>query len=315
MSEYNLLASGYVSMDRIIKIKTPAKIGFTSLVENKTNSKIYYGGCSVNIAYSLCKLGIKTAPLIRVGTDWEYTGFKNFLIEGNVPTNAIEIINNDVTSTCYLIQDNNNEHVTIFYEGSMSDKYCVDLGDELFKNVNLAIITVASEKDNRLFLEKCKKFNIPVIFGMKDDFNAFPIDFLKEIFLYSKIIFTNEKEREVLESCLGLDNIKELFDLGNVDIIVTTMGKNGSIYMEKTDKGIVEKRIGVFKVDNVVDATGSGDAYMSGFIYGYIKGRNTDDCCRLGGCLASFILESEGCLTNVPSIDQLFERFEICERN
>ena len=52
----DVLTSGYVSMDHIIKIATPAKVGFTSLVTNKSNSKIFYGGCSVNIAYALCRL-------------------------------------------------------------------------------------------------------------------------------------------------------------------------------------------------------------------------------------------------------------------
>ena len=55
----DVLTSGYVSMDHIIRIATPAKVGFTSLVTNKSNSKIFYGGCSVNIAYALCRLGMK----------------------------------------------------------------------------------------------------------------------------------------------------------------------------------------------------------------------------------------------------------------
>ena len=62
----DVLTSGYVSMDHIIKIATPAKVGFTSLVTNKSNSKIYYGGCSVNIAYALCQLGMKAMPEQRL---------------------------------------------------------------------------------------------------------------------------------------------------------------------------------------------------------------------------------------------------------
>ena len=67
----DVLTSGYVSMDHIIKIATPAKVGFTSLVTNKSNSKIFYGGCSVNIAYALCRLGMKAMPVLRVGGDYE----------------------------------------------------------------------------------------------------------------------------------------------------------------------------------------------------------------------------------------------------
>ena len=51
MMKIDVLTSGYVSMDHIIKINTPAKVGFTSIVSNRSNTEIFYGGCSVNIAY------------------------------------------------------------------------------------------------------------------------------------------------------------------------------------------------------------------------------------------------------------------------
>ena len=79
----DFLTSGYVSMDHMVKIKSPARIGFTSLIANKTNMDIYYGGCSVNIAYALCRLGLSAMPILRVGDDYETNGFKAFLENGN----------------------------------------------------------------------------------------------------------------------------------------------------------------------------------------------------------------------------------------
>ena len=38
----DVLTSGYVSMDHIIKIATPAKVGFTKVFTIKTNKKIFY---------------------------------------------------------------------------------------------------------------------------------------------------------------------------------------------------------------------------------------------------------------------------------
>lgn len=37
----DVLTSGYVSMDHIIKIDTPAKVGFTSLVTNQSNARFF----------------------------------------------------------------------------------------------------------------------------------------------------------------------------------------------------------------------------------------------------------------------------------
>ena len=305
-----VLTSGYVSMDHIIKLKTPAKVGFTSIVENQSSAEIFYGGCSVNIAYELCKLGIDSMPLIRVGRDYESTGFKSFLEEAKVPTYGINIIEEDITGYCYLLQDNNNEHITIFYPGAMDRKYSSGFKDEIFKGVKIGVITVASIDDNMDFFRKCQKFNIPIVFGMKDDMEAFPEYFLKEILKESKIIFTNEVECEIIKHIKGISDIKELFIDGKVDILITTLGADGSIcYIRKGEK-IIEKRIESIRINNVVDASGGGDAYMSGFLYGYLKDFDPVDCCRFGTIMASHIIQKEGCLSNVPDESKLLGDFD-----
>jgi len=304
-----VLTSGYVSMDHIIKLRTPAKVGFTSIVENQSSAEIFYGGCSVNIAYELCKLGIDAMPLIRVGKDYESTRFKSFLEDANVPTHGVNIIEEDITGYCYLLQDNNNEHITIFYPGAMDRKYASGFKEELFKDAKLGVITVASIDDNMDFFRKCQKFNIPIVFGMKDDMEAFPEYFLKEILKESKIIFTNEVECEIIKKINGISDIKDLFIDGKVDILVTTLGADGSICYIRKGKNIIEKRIEAIRITNVVDASGGGDAYMSGFLYGYIKGFEPEDCCRLGTITASYIIQKEGCLSNVPDESKLLSDF------
>ena len=309
MRQIDVLTSGYVSMDHIIKIASPAKVGFTSLVTNKSNARIFYGGCSVNISYALSKLGMVSLPVLRVGGDWEENGFRAFLEEGGVPLDGIKVLPEEATSVCYLLQDNNNDHITVFYPGAMDGKYAAPMNEELFQGTRLGVITVEPEKDNREFFSKCRENNVPVVFGMKDDFDAFPEEFLKELLTGSKIIFTNEVEREIIEKIYGFSDITELFGIGEADIIVTTLGKDGSICYIREEDGIRQERIGICPVEQVVDATGSGDAYMAGFMYGYLNGYKPEQCCKLGGTLSSFVLQAEGCCTNVPDKEALLKKF------
>ena len=125
--------------------------------------------------------------------------------------------------------------------------------------------------------------------------------------------FTNEVERKIIEEIYGFKDITELFEIGEVDIIVTTLGKDGSLCYIREEDGIRQEKIGICKVENVVDATGSGDAYMAGFIYGYLNGYKPEECCRLGGTLSYFILQAEGCCTNAPTKEQLLEKFKSFE--
>lgn len=151
----DVLTSGYVSMDHIIKIDTPAKVGFTSLVTNQSNAQIFYGGCSVNIAYALCRLGMCAKPVLRVGEIMRATDLK-ISGRGNVPLDGITELPEEATSVCYLIQDNHNDHITIFYPGAMDGKYAKPLPDELFEDTKLGVITVASRQDNEEFLKNVR---------------------------------------------------------------------------------------------------------------------------------------------------------------
>ncbi|WP_334105193.1 carbohydrate kinase family protein [Muricomes intestini] len=310
MKEYDVLTSGYVSMDHIIKVASPVKVGFTSLVTNKNNSQIQYGGCSVNIAYALCKLGKKSLPVIRVGGDYECNGFKRFLEDGKVPLDGIKVLKEEITSICYLIQDNNSDHIAIFYPGAMDGKLAEKLEDGLFRKTKLGVVTVAARQDNEEFFKQCKKYNVPVVFGMKDDFNAFPEAFLKELLTGSKIIFTNEVERGIIEKLYGFRDITELFDIGEADIIVTTLGKDGSICYERTGQGVQREKVGICPVEHVVDATGSGDSYMSGFLYGYLNGKEAKECCVMGSVLSWFVLQKEGCCTSLPTEGEFLKKYE-----
>ncbi|MCD7736382.1 MAG: PfkB family carbohydrate kinase [Lachnospiraceae bacterium] len=307
---YDVLTSGYVSMDHIINVASPVRVGYTSLITNADNTKIQYGGCSVNIAVALSKLGFLAMPVLRVGADWESNGFKRFLMEAGVSLDATTVLDDEATSTCYLLQDNHNDHYTIFYPGSMDRKYAVPIPDQFFENTKLGVVTVASRQDNRYFVDQCKKHGVPIVFGMKDDFDAFPAVFLKELLEESSIIFMNEVEREIIEQIYGCSTIKRLFETGKVQLLITTLGKEGSICYEKTADGIKEYRTGICQVDQVVDATGSGDAFMSGFLYGYLNKRPIQKCCELGTVLAAFVLQKEGCCTNIPTAAELEERTE-----
>lgn len=309
MGRFEVLTSGYVSMDHIIKINSPARIGCTSLVLNKNNVQTYYGGCSVNIAYGLNRLGITALPVLRVGGDYEENGLRHFLEAGNVPLEGVRVIEEEATPVCYLLQDNNNDHITIFYPGAMDGRYAGPMDGSLFEGARLGVVTVAAREDNERFYEQCRAHQVPVVFGMKDDFDAFPEGFLKTLLTGSRIIFTNEVEREMIEKIYGFPHITKLFEISCARLIVTTMGKEGSICYERTGEGIITHRIGICSLGHIADATGSGDAYMAGFLYGYLRGRDSGACCKLGSVLSWFALQAEGCCTNLPTQEQLLLKY------
>jgi len=307
-----VLTSGYVSLDHIVRIKSPARVGFTSIVANGTCGDIRFGGCSVNIAYALSKLGVPATPILRVGSDYESTGLRAFLEDGGVDTSAIASVPGERTSRCFLVQDDRGQHITLYHPGAMDGAYAGPLPDSHFSGAALGVLTVGARCDNEEFLRQCGAHGVPLVFGMKGDMEAFPRDFLKELLCLSRIIFTNECEREAIEALMGCP-ILDYIERGAAEIVVTTLGEKGSTVHWRSADVIRSAPIPIYRRANVVDTTGSGDGYISGFLYGYLNGRSPEDCGRLGSVLSSFIIEQEGCLTGAPDERALLERYEIYE--
>lgn len=80
------------------------------------------------------------------------------------------------------------------------------------------------------------------------------------------------------------------------EIAAVTCGRDGSVVV--TPDGMVP--ITAHPVPEVVDTTGAGDLYASGFLYGLTHGRSLADCGRLGSVAAAEVISHVGARPVVP---------------
>ncbi|KAA0065219.1 putative sugar kinase [Cucumis melo var. makuwa] len=71
---------------------------------------------------------------------------------------------------------------------------------------------------------------------------------------------------------------------------VVTLGANGCI--AKHGKDIV--RVPAIGESKATDATGAGDLFASGFLYGLVKGLSLEKCCQLGSCSGGSVIRALG---------------------
>lgn len=71
---------------------------------------------------------------------------------------------------------------------------------------------------------------------------------------------------------------------------VVTLGASGC--MAKHGKEIV--RVPAIGEAMAADATGAGDLFASGFLYGLVKGLSLDECCRVGSCSGGSVIRALG---------------------
>lgn len=308
---YQIIGSGYASIDHLIKIDRPARNGFTSLISNSDHAESHYGGCSVNICRLLSRLGAPALPVMRVGADWKSSGYQDYLLNAGVPLDAVFEMPNRTTGSSYIIEDEDGKHITLFHPGAMDGRYARETDPILFQQSRYALMTVASREDNEIFYRQCREHRVPLILSMKLDAAAFPKSSLYDFLRCSSLIFTNENEQSEIVELFGLQSITDVFGLGDTEIIIVTLGSRGSRYFTKNGGSVEEGYVRVCPHEGkAVDYTGAGDAYVAGFLYGYIQGRPVNECCALGATCSSFIIEKMGCTTNAPDESGLLGRLE-----
>ncbi|KAM0944238.1 putative 6-phosphofructokinase [Dioscorea sansibarensis] len=106
------------------------------------------------------------------------------------------------------------------------------------------------------------------------------------------LCFANEDEaRELIRGDLQSDSEAALNFLANhCKWAVVTLGPRGCI--AKHGKEIV--RVAATGEAPAVDATGAGDLFASGFLYGLVKDLPLEDCCKLGSCSGGSVVRSLG---------------------
>jgi len=99
------------------------------------------------------------------------------------------------------------------------------------------------------------------------------------------IVFANETELHALYQTADFDTaLAALRD--DCRLAAVTLGEKGSLAMTRAET----HHVNAYPVDSVVDLTGAGDLYASGFLLGLARGADLETCARLGGLAASEVI-------------------------
>ena len=103
------------------------------------------------------------------------------------------------------------------------------------------------------------------------------------------LVFANEEE---IMSLIDTNNFDEVINFAKEinKLIVITRGEKGSFSI----KGDVVIESGIKKDLNIVDLTGAGDLFASGYLHGYLNGFSQKDCLEKGTEMSSKIIQQIG---------------------
>ena len=218
----------------------------------------------VNFPYSEKKENLSTgASIIFITPDSERTMCTYLGISSQLSKNDIN-------------EDHIKDHELIFLEGYLWDK---GLSEEMFKHV----INIA------------KNNNIKIAMSLSDVFcvSRHREDFFKLFINDLDILIGNENEiNELIQKNNLLDSINELKKVNKLTII--TRSENCSVAILNNEITNCES----VKVGKIIDLTGAGDLFASGFIKEYLDKSNIKKCLLTGSELAAKIIQKIGARLN-----------------
>ena len=219
---------------------------------------------NVNFSYSEKNENLPTgASIIFITPDSERTMCTYLGISSQLSKNDIN-------------EDNIKDYEIIFLEGYLWDK---GISEEMFKHT----------------ISLAKKNNIKIAMSLSDIFcvTRHRKDFFNLLINDLNILIGNENEiNELMQKNNLLESIRELKKINK--LIIVTRSENGSLAILNNEITNCDS----IKVQKVLDLTGAGDLFASGFFNEYLNKSNIKKCLQTGSALAAKVIQKIGARLN-----------------
>ncbi|RNF18154.1 adenosine kinase [Trypanosoma conorhini] len=127
---------------------------------------------------------------------------------------------------------------------------------------------------------------------------------LNQVLPYVDVLFGNELEARTLSIVKGwgIEDVEEIAKRAAQELpytgtkgrlVVFTHGPNPTVCVTKD--GVTVVPVEPLAEDKMVDFNAAGDAFVGGFLSGYVLGRDLRRCCILGHYAAGVVIQHDGC--------------------
>ena len=271
-------------------------------INNTRDYHRYLGGSPTNVAMNSARLGLKSVMVATVGDDGFGEYIFNRLAEVGVSTEYIKQIDNKPTSVIFVSR---TEDTPDFIPFRKADNYITE--DQITKNIleqskifHTTCFALSKDPAQSTIIKKAEeafnlgcKLSIDVNYAKK--LWSSQEDALKVIKLYCKfnplVKISEDDMLRLFEKTMPHEDIFNFFHLEGVETVCLTLGSKG-VKLSQKGKNIIE--LPAIKVDKVMDATGAGDAFWSGFLFAYIKDKPIEKCLEVALQLAALKLQNVG---------------------
>jgi sugar/nucleoside kinase (ribokinase family) len=256
------------------------------------------GGSAGNTVAGLANLGGKAAYIGRVRDDQLGKIFRHDIRAQGVAFDSAPASSGPSTAHCLIFVTQDAQRTMQTYLGA-----CVDLGPDMIDEAVVANAGItymegylwdkpAAKDAFRKAATLAHKHGRKVALTLSDSFcvDRHRDDFRDLVDKHCDVVFANEAELLSLYQASSFDAAVAQLRGHKDRVVAVTRSEKGSVAFKGGEAFAVPAEPGV----KVVDTTGAGDLYASGFLYGLARGRDLAACARLGSICAAEIIAHYG---------------------
>lgn len=273
--------------------------------------KINSGGSVANSVATLSMLGSSSMLIGKVGSDRFGDLFFDDLKKINCDFICKKREKSNSTAKSFILITPDGERTMCTFLG-LASKIADEITEDHIQNSKILYLegylwdapeTIAALRSAIVI---AKKNQIKIAFTLSDAFcvTRHKKDFLNLISQID-ILFANEDEMKALIENFEADDYKkmkdQIFNQNQNLLVVMTRSENGVVVFSKNDEKIILTK----RVDKVVDATGAGDAFAAGFLYGLINDFTLEESANLGNKIAGLVITQIGARLNKDQLTNL----------
>ena len=271
-----------------------------SLVNSRTEMS---GGSAANTAYGLASLGGKAGFIGKISADRLGDSFSRDLDSVGVKFFPGVTCETEDTGRCLIVVTPDGNRTMNTFLGAASLLDAADISKTAVQSAAVVFLEGylfdkdAAKAAFRTVAEYAHAAGRKVALTLSDSFcvDRHRADFLALVKNDIDILFSNEDELKALYQVDSInDGLHQLRD--NCEFAAVTRNEHGSVVIDGDEVVIIDAE----PVESVVDATGAGDMYAAGFIYGFVRGKPIEQCGKIGSIVASEVITHMGPRPLVP---------------
>jgi len=304
---FNVACTGILVADVIAR--TVDKLPDKGKLDVVNKIELFTGGCAVNAAIAMSRLGMKVALIGKVGNDGFGSFISNSLQKENIDISGLVVDNNINTSASVVTVDSTGERTFLHSIGANGQFTVDDINLDIIRNSKIVFVagTMLMPKfDGKQcagFLQTARKMGCITALDTAWDSTGRWMEVLEPCLEHIDLFMPSLEEAVMLSNEKDPDRIANAFLSYGVKTVVIKMGKKGCFIKTPQEQHIVP----TFTKYKAVDTTGAGDSFAAGFLTGFSKGWSLYKCGVLGNAVGTYCVMSAGASTGIRSFEETMD--------